>query len=38
MTRSDTTPTAAEQDPTRCICWDDPTTTQTATASTAKTC
>jgi hypothetical protein len=24
MTRTDTTPTAAEQDPTRCICWDDP--------------
>ena len=24
MTRTDTTPTAAEQDPTRCIAWDDP--------------
>jgi hypothetical protein len=24
MTRTDTTPTAAEQNSTRCICWDDP--------------
>jgi hypothetical protein len=24
MTRTDTDPHADEQDPTRCICWDDP--------------
>ena len=38
MTRTDTDLYADEQEPARCICWGAPTTSQTATASTARIC